>query len=63
MLVPFFPIAVFLMGWCIVDILRQRIHNKYKTMLIVGVILLTIIGVLLYFLWVKPMIKKGLFAV
>lgn len=63
MLVPFFPIAVFLMGWCIVDIIRQRIKNKYKIMLIVGVILLTIIGVLLYYLWIKPMIKKGLFTV
>lgn len=49
MIIPFFPIAIFLMGWCIADIIRQPIVTKYKTMLIAGVLLLTILGVLIYY--------------
>ena len=61
MIVPFFPIALFFMGWCIIDIMRQPVGMKYKISLIIGVLLLTILGVLIYYLWLKPRIKKGYF--
>lgn len=61
MLIPFFPIAIFLIGWCIADIFRQQIEMKQKIILIVGVILLTILGVLIYYIWLKPKIKRGEF--
>lgn len=63
MLISFFPIALFLMGWCIVDILHQRIRKDFKILLIIGVILLTLLGVLIYYLWLKPNIKKGWFSI
>ncbi len=62
MLISFFPIALFLMGWCIVDILHQRIRKDFKILLIIGVILLTLLGVLIYYLWLKPNIEKGWFS-
>ena len=62
MLISFFPIALFLMGWCIVDILHQRIRKDFKILLIIGVNLLTLLGVLIYYLWLKPNIEKGWFS-
>lgn len=62
MLISFFPIVLFLMGWCIVDILHQRIRKDFKILLIIGVILLTLLGVLIYYLWLKPNIEKGWFS-
>lgn len=62
MLISFFPISLFLMGWCIVDILHQRIRKDFKILLIIGVILLTLLGVLIYYLWLKPNIEKGWFS-
>ena len=62
MLISFFPIALFLMGWGIVDILHQRIRKDFKILLIIGVILLTLLGVLIYYLWLKPNIEKGWFS-
>lgn len=36
MLIALAPIAIFLIGWTMVDILRQNILMKYKVAFIVG---------------------------
>ena len=61
MFVALAPIAIFLISWTIVDILKQRILMKYKIIFIVGLLLLLLVGVLIYYCIVRRMIREGRF--
>lgn len=61
MFVALVPIAIFLIGWTVVDIVKQNILMKYKVVFIVGLVLLQLVGVLIYYCIVKRWIRDGRF--
>lgn len=61
MLVALAPIAIFLIGWTMVDILRQNILMKYKVAFIVGLLVLLLVGVVIYYCVVRRLIREGRF--
>ena len=61
MLIALAPIAIFLIGWTMVDILRQNILMKYKVAFIVGLLVLLLVGVVIYYCIVRRWIREGRF--
>ena len=61
MLIALAPIAIFLIGWTMVDILRQNILMKYKVAFIVGLLVLLLVGVVIYYCIVRRLIRDGRF--
>ncbi|MCI5706379.1 MAG: hypothetical protein MR298_03505 [Odoribacter sp.] len=61
MLIALAPIAIFLIGWTMVDILRQNILMKYKVAFIVGLLVLLLVGVVIYYCIVRRLIREGRF--
>ena len=61
MLIALAPIAIFLSGWTMVDILRQNILMKYKVAFIVGLLVLLLVGVVIYYCIVRRLIREGRF--
>lgn len=61
MLIALAPIAIFLIGWTMVDILRQNILIKYKVAFIVGLLVLLLVGVVIYYCIVRRLIREGRF--
>lgn len=61
MLIALAPIAIFLIGWTMVDILRQNILMKYKVVFIVGLLVLLLVGVVIYYCVVRRLIREGRF--
>ena len=61
MLIALAPIAIFLIGWTMVDILRQNILMKYKVAFIVGLLVLLWVGVVIYYCIVRRLIREGRF--
>lgn len=61
MLIALAPIAIFLIGWTMVDILRQNILMKYKVAFIVGLLVLLLVGVVIYYCVVRRLIREGRF--
>lgn len=61
MLIALAPIAIFLIGWTMVDILRQNILIKYKVAFIVGLLVLLLVGVVIYYCVVRRLIREGRF--
>ena len=61
MLIALAPIAIFLIGWTMVDILRQNILMKYKVAFIVGLLVLLLVGVVIYYCNVRRLIREGRF--
>lgn len=59
MLIALAPIAIFLIGWTMVDILRQNILMKYKVAFIVGLLVLLLVGVVIYYCIVRRLIREG----
>ena len=61
MLIALAPVAIFLIGWTLVDILRQNILMKYKVAFIVGLLVLLLVGVVIYYCIVRRLIREGRF--
>ncbi len=61
MLIALAPIAIFLIGWTMVDILRQNILMKYKVAFIVGLLVLLLVGGVIYYCIVRRLIREGRF--
>ena len=61
MLIALAPIAIFLIGWTMVDILRQNILMKYKVAFIIGLLVLLLVGVVIYYCIVRRLIREGRF--
>lgn len=61
MLIALAPIAISLIGWTMVDILRQNILMKYKVAFIVGLLVLLLVGVVIYYCIVRRLIREGRF--
>ena len=58
MFVPLLPIALGVMIWTLADIIRQNISTQSKIVLTVGIILLTFLGMLIYWCWIRPRMKS-----
>ena len=61
MIVPFVLIGVFLILWSVYDIFKQSIDWKYKIMMTLVVCLFSIVGILVYWLLLRPAIKKRMY--
>ena len=62
MIVPFVLVGVFLILWSVYDIFKQSIDWKYKIVMTLVVCLFSIVGILVYWLLLRPAIKRGRFA-
>lgn len=58
MFVPLLPVVLGLMIWTVADIVRENISVQNKILLTVGVLLLTFLGMLIYWCWLRPGIKS-----
>ena len=58
MIVPFVLVGVFLILWSVYDIFKQSID----IMMTLVVCLFSIVGILVYWLLLRPAIKRGRFA-
>ena len=63
MIVPFVLIGVFLILWSVYDIFKQSIDWKYKIMMTLVVCLFSIVGILVYWLLLRPRRNFGLLVV
>ena len=61
MIVPFVLIGVFLILWSVYDIFKQSIDWKYKIMMTLVVCVFSIVGILVYWLLLRPAIKKRMY--
>ena len=61
MIVPFVLIGVFLILWSVYDIFKQSIDWKYKIVMTLVVCLFSIVGILVYWLLLRPAIKKRMY--
>ena len=61
MIVPVVLIGVFLILWSVYDIFKQSIDWKYKIMMTLVVCLFSIVGILVYWLLLRPAIKKRMY--
>lgn len=52
------PIMLLLILWSVYDIFKQDVDTKYKAMMTIAVVLLALLGIVLYWFVLRPMIKK-----
>ena len=52
------PIMLLLILWSVYDIFKQDVDKKYKVMMTIAVVLLALLGIVLYWFVLRPMIKK-----
>ena len=53
------PIMLLFILWSVYDIFKQDVDTKYKAMMTIAVVLLALLGIILYWFVLRPMIKKG----
>ena len=59
MMIAVIPIMLLLILWSVYDIFKQDVDKKYKVMMTIAVVLLALLGIVLYWFVLRPMIKKG----
>lgn len=58
MMIAVIPIMLLLILWSVYDIFKQDVDTKYKAMMTIAVVLLALLGIVLYWFVLRPMIKK-----
>ena len=58
MMIAVIPIMLLLIFWSVYDIFKQDVDTKYKVMMTIAVVLLALLGIVLYWFVLRPMIKK-----
>lgn len=58
MMIAVIPIMLLLILWSVYDIFKQDVDKKYKVMMTIAVVLLALLGIVLYWFVLRPMIKK-----
>ena len=58
MMIAVIPIMLLLILWSVYDIFKQDVDKKYKAMMTIAVVLLALLGIVLYWFVLRPMIKK-----
>ena len=58
MMIAVIPIILLLILWSVYDIFKQDVDTKYKVMMTIAVVLLALLGIVLYWFVLRPMIKK-----
>ena len=58
MMIAVTPIMLLLILWSVYDIFKQDVDTKYKAMMTIAVVLLALLGIVLYWFVLRPMIKK-----
>lgn len=58
MMIAVILIMLLLILWSVYDIFKQDVDTKYKAMMTIAVVLLALLGIVLYWFVLRPMIKK-----
>jgi branched-subunit amino acid ABC-type transport system permease component len=58
MMIAVIPIMLLLILWSVYDIFKQDVDTKYKAMMTIAIVLLALLGIVLYWFVLRPMIKK-----
>lgn len=58
MMIAVIPIMLLLILWTVYDIFKQDVDTKYKAMMTIAIVLLALLGIVLYWFVLRPMIKK-----
>ena len=58
MMIAVILIMLLLILWSVYDIFKQDVDTKYKVMMTIAVVLLALLGIVLYWFVLRPMIKK-----